>query len=309
MSQSTLPLENKRFDFSDLPDLSDKTILITGANRGLGFIASRELANKSAMVIMACRNLEEGEKAKNIILDMNSLAKIDVMKLDLANLSSIQEFSTLFKQKYSKLDVLLNNAGATARAKDPPSSKTDDGFEYRLGVNHLGTFALTGHLFDLLKKTNNARIVTVSSLSHKQGKIYFDDLHKKRSKMSLYAQSKLANLLFAYELSRKIQANKLSLLSIACHPGFSRTNVQNGGFFYKLGRNFLSQSAEKGTLPLVYACTGKDILNGDYIGPDGFYGMKGFPKRVKSNRRSYNKEDAEKLWKISEELTKTIYQF
>lgn len=309
MSQSTLPLENKKFDFNDIPDQSGKTFLITGANRGLGFFASRELANKNALVIMTCRNITQGDQAKKEILETNASAKIDVMKLDLGSLSSIQEFSNLFKQNYSQLDVLLNNAAGTGRADIAPSAKTDDGFEYRFGVNHLGTFALTGNLFDLLKKSNNSRIVTVSSNAHIRGKIPFDDLQKKGSKMSLYARSKLANILFAYELSRQIQAHNLPLLSIACHPGFSRTNIQHGGFFYKFGRKFLSQSAEKGTLPLIYACTGPDVQNGDYIGPEGFYGMKGYPKRVLSSKRSYNEHDAKKLWKISEDLTKVKFNF
>lgn len=309
MSKSTTPLKNKKFQFSDIPDQSNKVILVTGANRGLGYIISRELAFKNASVVMTCRKLADGEKAKQTILELQPNAHIDVMELDLASLESIRNFSCQFNQKYSKLDVLMNNAGVTARVKLPPNAKTDDGFEYYLGVNHFGTFALTGQLIELLLKTENAKIITVSSLGHRQGKIHFEDLTKTRSSYNLYGQSKLANLLFTYELARKIENKKIPLKSIAVHPGFSRTTMHNAGFFYKLGRKFLSQSAEDGSLPLLYTCVAEDVQNGDFIGPNGFYGIKGYPKRVKSNKRSYNEKDAKKLWEISEELTKVRYPF
>ena len=173
---SIKPLLKEKWSFSDIPDLSGKVIIVTGSNRGLGMIAARELAIKRAQVIMAIRNVEEGEKAKNTIIAEHPTANITVMKLDLANLQSIESFSNEFKTKFTKLDVLLNNGGITAGIKIPAHQTTSDGFEYFFGVNHLGTFVLTGRLFDILKETPDSRIVTVSSLSHKQGSIHFDDL-------------------------------------------------------------------------------------------------------------------------------------
>ena len=302
MSQNTKPLEKGKFSFSDIPDQTGKVIVVTGANRGLGFIATRELAKQNASVILACRNVSEAEKIKLKILSINSTAKLDVLELNLASLQSINKFAITFKEKYDKLDVLLNNAGATPRAKVPANEKTTDGFEYYFGVNHLGTFALTCLLFNLLLKSPGSRIVTVSSLSHIQGRINFDDLGKKRSIMQLYGQSKLANLLFSYELSRKILHQNLDMRSIAVHPGFSLTSLYNPNIFSKLGRKLFAQSAEKGSLPLLYACVMPDALNGDYIGPKGFLGLKGAPKRVKSSKRSYNEVDATNLWNITEDL-------
>lgn len=307
MSKNTGPLTVKRFEFSDIPDLSGKVIIVTGANKGLGRITSRELAKKNATLIMACRTVDEGIAVRENILQQNPTAKVEVLQIDLASLESIKNFVSEFKSKYKNLDVLVNNAGATARFKLPPNAKTNDGFEYFFGVNHLGTFALTGLLFDVLSET--ARIVTVSSLSHKQAKMHFDNLLANRSRMVLYGQSKLANLLFSYELSRKIRDNNLQIKSIAVHPGFARTTPRNDKFFVRFGQKMIAQSAEKGALPLLYASTMADVENGDYIGPGGFYGIKGYPKRVKSNNRSYNEEDALHLWGISEESTNIHFPF
>lgn len=302
MNKSTNPLVIKKFEFSNIPDLTDKVVIVTGANKGLGYITSRELARKNATLIMACRNVEEGEKVREQFIQSIPPAQIEVLSLDLASLDSIKSFVSKFKSNYKNLDVLVNNAGATARVKLTPEAKTTEGFEYFFGVNHLGTFALTGLLFNVL--SGNARIVTVSSLSHKQGKIHFDNLNTQRSKMALYGQSKLANLLFSYELARKIEKYNLQIKSIAVHPGFARTTPRNDSFFVRLGRKLIAQSADKGSLPLLYASTMSDVQNGDYIGPSGFYGIKGYPKRVKSSKSSYNEEDAKRLWNISEESTK-----
>lgn len=301
MSKNTDPLVIKKFEFSDIPDQSGKVIIVTGANKGLGRITSRELVRKNATLVMACRNVEEGKFVRENYLQKYPTAKVEVLKIDLSSLESIKNFVTEFKSNYNNVDVLVNNAGATARYKVPPKAKTSDGFEYFFGVNHLGTFALTGLLFDVL--ADNARIVTVSSLSHKQAKMHFDNVMADRPRMTLYGQSKLANLLFSYELARKIEEKKLQIKSLAVHPGFARTTPRNDKFFVRLGQKILAQSAEKGSLPLLYASTMVDVENGDYIGPSGFYGIKGYPKRVKSNKRSYNEEDAEKLWGISEEFT------
>lgn len=308
---SIKPLLKEKWSFSDIPDLSGKVIIVTGSNRGLGFIAARELAIKRAQVIMAVRNIEEGENAKNTITAENHTANITVMKLDLANLQSIELFANEFKTKFSKLDVLLNNGGITAGIKIPAHQTTSDGFEYFFGVNHLGTFALTGRLFDILKQTPDSRIVTVSSLSHKQGSIHFDDLmcEKKYSTNRIYAQSKLANILFGYELSRIITENNLQMKSVVTHPGFARSSKKKQGFWIQVGKKLIAQSGEQGTLPFLYAATAPDVENGDFIGPGGFQGVKGFPKRSLSSKKSYSEEDAKKLWQISQDLTHFTYQF
>ena len=311
MSKSTKKLYKENWSFSDIPDLTNKIMIVTGSNRGLGFFVAREIVIKGAHVIMAVRNIDEGEKSKNIILTDNPNAKIDVIKLDLADLHSITTFTNEFKEKFSRLDVLLNNAGITAGIKLTPHTPTVDGFEYFFGVNHLGTFALTGQLFDILKQTPNSRIVTVSSLSHKQGSINFDDLmsEKKYSNMRIYAQSKLANLLFGYELSRHIAQQKLNIKSVLVHPGFAISSKKKQGFWINLGKKLLAQSGEKGSLPFLYGMVGPDIENGDYIGPSKLFGVRGYPKRTMSNKKSYNEQDAKRLWEISQDLTHITYQF
>ena len=310
MSKSTKRLYKDKWTINEIPDLSGKVMIVTGSNRGLGFVVANQLARHNAHVIMAVRNIDQGENARKEILSSYPEAKIDVLKLNLANLSSIQSFTTEFKEKYSQVDALLNNAGITSSVKIPAHSTTDDGFEYFFGVNHLGTYALTGSLFDVLKKTPHSRVVTVSSLSHRQAKMNFDDVmfEKKYPKGKIYGQSKLANLLFGYELSRLIQQNKLPMKSIVVHPGFAKSSKKSQGFLVELGKKILAQSAEQGSLPLLYGMVSPDVENGDFIGPNGFMGIRGFPKRVTSSQRSYNENDALKVWHMSQELTKVIFQ-
>lgn len=309
MSKSTKKLYKDKWSFEDIPDLSDNVMVVTGSNRGLGFVVASQLARHNAHVIMAVRNVDQGELAKQEILSSFPEATIDVFKLDLANLSSIQSFTTEFKHKFSRLDVLLNNAGITSSVKIPTHSTTEDGFEYFFGVNHLGTYAVTGSLFDVLKQTPDSRVVTVSSLSHRQAKMNFEDImfEKKYSRGKIYGQSKLANLLFGYELSRLIQQNNLPMESIVVHPGFAKSSKKSQGFLVDLGKKLLAQSSEQGALPLLYGMIGPDVENGDFIGPDGFMGIKGYPKRVTSSQRSYNEDDALKIWQLSQELTKVTF--
>lgn len=309
MSKSTKKLYKDKWTFDEIPDLSDKVMIVTGSNRGLGFVVATQLARHNAQVIMAVRNVDHGEIAKKEILSTYPDAKLDVLQLDLANLGSIQSFTTALKQNYSQIDVLLNNAGITSSVKIPAHAMTDDGFEYFFGVNHLGTYALTGSLFDVLRQTPDSRVVTVSSLSHRQAKMHFDDVmfEKKYSRGKIYGQSKLANLLFGYELSRLIQRNNLTMESIVVHPGFAKSSKKKQGFLVELGKKLLAQSAEQGALPLLYGMVGPEVENGDFIGPNGFMGIKGFPKRVTSSQRSYNEEDALKVWQMSQELTKVSF--
>ncbi len=301
----------KKWNVSDIPDLSNKIIIVTGANSGIGFEVSKALASKNAEVIMACRNQEKGLKAADTIKQEVPHASLKVMALDLADLSSIREFASKINNEYTRLDILLNNAGVM----QTPQIQTKDGFELQLGTNHLGHFALTGLLLDLLLKTDDSRVVTMSSLTHKMAKIDFEDimLEDSFSRNRAYGNSKLANLLFTYEFQRRLEKENKSTISVAAHPGYSNTNLQQSGpgignrrffyWFYKLSNRLIAQSAEKGALPILCAATDRNIKGGNYIGPKRLFESRGSPKKVQSNKQSHNEEDARKLWEISEELT------
>jgi NAD(P)-dependent dehydrogenase (short-subunit alcohol dehydrogenase family) len=304
-----------RWTTSDIPDLKGRTVVVTGANSGLGFEGARAFAGREARVILACRNLDKGEAARQKIVGEHPGASVEVMALDLASLASVRAFAGQLGTQTSRLDVLCNNAGVMAL----PRRETADGFEMQLGTNHLGHFALTGLLLPLLLATPGARIVTMSSGAHRMGRIDFDDLHAKRSygKWSAYGQSKLANLLFAYELDRRLKAKRADAISVACHPGYSATELQAAGpkmegstlmeRVMSLGNFLLSQDAATGALPMLYAATATNVQGGDYIGPDGIGELWGYPKKVESNARSHDRETAAQLWKVSEEATGVRY--
>lgn len=299
----------KQWTQIDIPDLLGKTIIVTGGNSGLGYESVKAFSLKGAMVVLACRNLAKGEKAKDEILKENPKGGIQVMQLDLSNLASVKVFAEQFKQKYSQLDVLMNNAGIMAT----PNVKTDDGFEAQLGTNHLGHFALTGLLLDVLKATPVSRVVNVSSMAHKAGKMDFNDLMfekgRKFKPMRAYGQSKLANLLFTYELQRFFEANQIDSIAVAAHPGGSNTRLashfENSRFMKlvsKIARGAM-QSAAKGALPQIRASVDRMVKGGEYYGPGGLGEIFGYPVLVKSNAASHNVEDAKKLWEVSEKLT------
>lgn len=308
---------NSKWSILDIPDQSGKVAIVTGANIGTGFEVSKALASKGAEVIMACRSVEKGESAVEKIKKEFPKSSLKVMDLDLAELSSIKNFSQLFHENYESLDILCNNAGIMAT----PKLKSKDGFELQLGTNHLGHFALTGLLMDIILRTPKSRIVNVSSAAHRSGKIDFDDIMKEKeySRFSAYSQSKLANLLFTYELQRKLEEEAHSTISVGAHPGLAATNLVLSGPGYGRGRilksimsffsKLISQSAEMGALPILYASISLDVDGGDYIGPGGFRGMRGYPKKEESSKESYDQEVAKKLWDISTELTKTKYNF
>lgn len=297
-----------------IPDLKGKVILVTGGNIGLGYESVKMLSAKGAEVILACRNMTKGEYAKSKILQKYKSAKIEVLKLDLASLDSIRKFSELVKSKYSKLDILINNAGVMWC----PYKKTTDNFELQLGTNHLGHFALTGLLFDLLKKTKNSRIVNISSGAHHMGEINFDDLMwEKRiyNKREAYAQSKIANLYFTYELQRKISKAGYSIKAVAAHPGRSNTNLAQhlgnivvNAIIKNVLMPIMTQSAKKGALPGIRAAVDPNVKGGEYYGPDGYKERKGFPVKVKSNKLSHDIYIAKRLWGISEDLTGVRYK-
>jgi len=302
----------KKWTKTDIPDLSAKVIVVTGGNSGLGYESVKALAEKGAEVILASRSAEKGEAAKNTIGKIPG--KIVVMPLDLMDLSSIRKFAEDFKAKYNRLDVLLNNAGIMTT----PFSLTKDGFESQIGTNHLGHFALTGLLFDVIVKTPGSRIVNVSSMAHKRGRMDFENFlyagGKGYSKIGAYGRSKLANLLFTYELQRRFSASKIDSIAVAAHPGVSNTNLarylEKYWWFKMLYPLFMpfTQSAEAGALPQIRAAVDLDVKGGAYYGPDGYREMKGFPVLVQSNKASHNREDANKLWEISEELTRVKYK-
>ena len=299
----------------DLPDLSGRTMIVTGGNSGLGLETVRALAGKEAHVVLACRDAARAAGAVDEVRRSHPDASLEAMTLDLASLASVRDFAKAFLDRHERLDVLCNNAGVMAL----PARKTADGFEMQLGTNHLGHFALTGLLLERLLAMPSARIVTVSSTMHKIGKIHFDDLQWERSyrKWPAYGQSKLANLLFTYELQRRLEARSQNAIAAASHPGYAATNLQATGP-RMAGSSFMeratgwangvfAQSAAMGALPSIYAAAGPDVKGGDYFGPDGFMENAGHPTRVKSNARSHDREVAARLWEISESLTGVRY--
>jgi NAD(P)-dependent dehydrogenase (short-subunit alcohol dehydrogenase family) len=229
------------------------------------------------------------------------------MHLDLASLNSIKAFTAEFKDQHHKLDLLINNAGIMM----PPYDKTKDGFEQQFGTNHLGHFALTGLLMKQLLSTPESRIVAVSSSSHWIGKITFDDLNREKNytPMGAYAQSKLANLLFTYELQRKLDRTNTLTLAAAAHPGWTATNLQRYAFFFRLFNPLFAQKPEPGAWPILYAATADNVRGGDYYGPDGIFEASGHPKKVTSSKRSNDSGTAAKLWQVSEKLTGVKFNF
>ena len=298
---------NNKWTTENIPDQSGKIAIVTGANSGIGYEAARALALKGATVIMACRSLEKGETSLEQIRDEEISGQVILRQLDLVDLSSVQQFPENFIAEYDRLDILINNAGVMAT----PYRKTVDGFEMQFGVNHLGHFKLTGLLYDVLKKTPQSRVVTVSSYAHILGRINFDDLNSEKfyQRWLAYGQSKLANVLFAYELQRKSSQNGNNPISVAVHPGWAATNLQHNSLFFRTLNPFLGQSPEMGALPTLYAAISPEIRGGEYIGPDGFFGQNGYPHKTKSSRRSQDVDTAQRLWEISEEKTGVRFEF
>jgi len=301
----------------DMPSLDGTTVVVTGANSGIGYESTRAFAAKGATVVMACRSTERGERAAAEISAQVPDADLDVRECDLADLSSVASFADAFTSDYDDLDVLCNNAGVMAL----PRGETADGFEQQFGINHLGHFALTGHLLETLAATDGARVVTQSSGAHEQGEIDFDDLQSERSygKWAAYSQSKLANVLFGYELDRRAEEADLDLTSVVCHPGYADTDLQRrageagggaiGAAVMEVANAVLAQSQEKGTLPMLYAATHGGLSGGEYVGPGGLMNMRGAPTVQDSSDRSYNRATASRLWEVSEELTGVEYAF
>lgn len=300
------------FNINEIPPQSGRIAIVTGANDGLGFQTTLALSKTGMKVVMACRNLTKANKALEEIIRQVPAASLELMHLDLSKLSLVRAFAEEYKQKYEHLDLLINNAGIMI----PPYEVTEDGFESQLGVNYLAHFLLTGLLLPLLEKAPGSRVVSLSSNAHKNGKIHFDDLQfsKKYSAFAAYSQSKLACLLFATELKRRLDKSESKVLSIAAHPGMSDTNLFKHvpkfvtTIFGGLIQSLMVQSPENGAKPTLYAALGADIEGGDYIGPDGWQEWKGEPVKVKGTKLSEDKDVAKRLWEESENLTKFNYQ-
>src|SRR4051795_10511219 len=299
----------------DIPSQSGRVAVVTGANSGLGLVTARELARAGARVVMGCRDTQRGETSRSGVLAQVPGADVEVRRLDLASLASVREFADRLHADVPALDLLVNNAGVMAI----PRQLTEDGFEQQFGTNHLGHFALTGLLLPLMVNQAGSRVVTVSSTAHKPGRIDFDDLMGERSykKWSAYYQSKLANLLFAYELQRRLDSAGLATISVAAHPGYAATNLQHvgprmegsriGAAVMSIGNSLLAQSDDMGALPQLYAATSPDVRGGDYFGPDGIAEARGHPKKVDSTKASKDEDAARRLWDISEQLTGVRY--
>jgi NAD(P)-dependent dehydrogenase (short-subunit alcohol dehydrogenase family) len=304
-------MPNNEWTAEDIPDLTGKVIIVTGANSGIGFEAIKEFARNGAKTILACRNMEEATKALDRLRREIPDAKAEVIQLDLASLNSIHKFVENFKNDYSRLDILVNNAGIMA----VPYRITKDGFESQVGVNHLGHFALTGLLLDYIVKTEGARVVNVSSNGHKMGEMDFNNFLYENgggySRFGAYGRSKLANLLFAYELDRRFKRENIDAIAVAAHPGASNTNLMREWYFQilKVLAYFFTQSATMGALTTIRAAVDPNVKGSDYYGPGGRGERSGYPVRVESSEASHNEEDAEKLWEVSEKLTGVKYLF
>ncbi|MGH2989852.1 MAG: oxidoreductase [Solirubrobacterales bacterium] len=293
-----------------IPDQSGRTVLVTGANSGLGLITARELARVGATVVITARSENKTADAEARIREEVPEPKLEARRLDLADLGSVRELASAVAADHEHLDVLVNNAGVMM----PPKSTTADGFELQFGTNHLGHFALTGLLLGRLGGSD-PRIVTIPSLEHRSGRIDFGDLgwEEGYDPRAAYQRSKLANAAFGIELDRRLRAAGSPIKSVLAHPGYSATNLQSSGptglmkQLLKVGNAVLAQSPEAGALPQLYAAAAPDVEGGEFFGPDGFRELRGHPKRVEATSRANDPELGRRLWEVSEELTGVSY--
>ena len=293
---------------SEIPDQSGRVAVITGANSGIGFKAARHLAAKGATVIMACRNLEKARAAR---ARLPADANVRIVELDLGSQASVKKAAEEILAEYPRLDLLLNNAGIMWLEE----GRTEDGFERQFGINHLGHFTLTALLLPALRDVAGSRIVTVSSIAHRAGRIHFDNIHLdgQYGRQRAYAQAKLANLMFAVELDRRLQRAGAQTRSLACHPGIASTNLAGPGIAEEtplgIGRvvrwlwPLMTQSAEKGAWPTLYATTAPQAEGGHYYGPARLKEAIGPPREARPRRYAMDPEKGQRLWALSESLT------
>jgi NAD(P)-dependent dehydrogenase (short-subunit alcohol dehydrogenase family) len=292
---------------ADIPDQTGRVAVITGANTGLGYETATALAAHGAHVVLAVRNLDKGKDAALLIGRRYPSSSVALQELDLTSLESVRAAAAQLRSDHDRIDLLINNAGVMFTSE----STTKDGFELQFGTNHLGHFALTGLLLDRLLGAPGSRVVAVSSTAHRSGRIRFDDLQWRRgySAVGAYAQSKLANLLFTYELQRRLADTKT--IAVAAHPGVSKTELdRNTSAWRRLLTNtsgLIAQDAAMGALPTLRAATDVGVAGGQYFGPGGLGHVRGYPKVVTSSRRSHDVEARKRLWTVSEELTGVVY--
>jgi NAD(P)-dependent dehydrogenase (short-subunit alcohol dehydrogenase family) len=290
-----------------IPDQTGRTAVVTGANSGLGLVTARELARAGASVVLGCRDSDKGASALERIQAEAPGAQVSLAQLDLGSLASVKDFAEEFRSAHEGLELLVNNAGVMA----PPRRVTSDGFELQFGTNHLGHFALTARLIEAMEGRDDARVVAVSSNAHKFGRINFDDLQSERhyNRWRAYGQSKLADLMTALELDRRLRTAGSTVKSLAAHPGYAATNLQTAApplldrTVMTVTNRLFAQSAEAGALCLLYAATEPGLGGGIYVGPDGLGEGRGHPQPVSPSRAAYNEQVAARLWAASEQLT------
>ncbi|WP_068181419.1 SDR family NAD(P)-dependent oxidoreductase [Mycobacterium sp. UM_CSW] len=297
---------------ADIPDQTGRVAVITGANTGLGYETALALADHGAHVVLAVRNLDKGKDAAARITAKSPHADVALQELDLTSLESVRAAAEQLRSAHDRIDLLINNAGVMYT----PKETTKDGFEMQFGTNHLGHFALTGLLLDRLLPVAGSRVVTVSSVGHRiLADIHFDDLQWERryNRVAAYGQAKLANLLFTYELQRRLAPHGTTIAA-AAHPGGSNTEL--GRYTPPVLRplvnvffNVIAQDAAMGALPTLRAATDPGVLGGQYYGPDGFGETRGYPKLVGSSAKSHDVDTQRRLWAVSEELTGVVYPF
>ena len=300
----------------DVPDESGRVAIVTGSNTGLGYDTARVLAARGARVILAVRDTAKGEQAAARIRGLSAGAEVTVHKLDLGSLASVRTAAAELGDAYPRIDLLINNAGVMY----PPKQATADGFELQFGTNHLGHFAFTGLLLDNMLNVEGSRVVAVASIAHNiRAKIDFDDLQwesRRYDRVAAYGQSKLANLMFTYDLQRRLAAaaktNGAKTIAVAAHPGVAATELVRHvpgaslpGVSWLSGR--LLNTSELGALPTLRAATDPAVRGGQYYGPDGFKELRGYPVLVTSNAQSNDKAVQERLWSVSEKLTGVTY--
>jgi NAD(P)-dependent dehydrogenase (short-subunit alcohol dehydrogenase family) len=305
------------WDVDGIGDLTGQVALVTGANSGIGFETARALADHGAHVVLGCRSAEKARRAADKLENDLDRSSLELLTLDLADLVSVRRAAGQFLAEHARLDLLINNAGIMGT----PYRQSPEGFELQMATNHLGHFALTGLLFDRLLTSGRSRVVTVSSLMSRIGHIPFDDVagEKIRNTWVQYGTSKLANLLFTAELSRRLCAAGESTIAVAAHPGWTRSNLAGSGAAVggsrlraKVGRasgHFFGQATAAGALPPLFAATSPDVVSGQFIGPGRMFQLFGPPTEVRPTKRARNSADAARLWEISEELTGVRYPF
>ena len=300
---------NGKWSTANVPDQRGRVAVVTGANTGLGYHTAQVLAECGAHVVLAVRNLEKGNLALARIVAAHPQADVTLQELDLSSLDSVRTAATALRKAYPRIDLLINNAGVMWT----PKQLTADGFEMQFGTNHLGHFALTGLLLDNLLPVRGSRVVTVSSMGHRiRAAIHFDDLQWERSynRVSAYGQAKLANLLFTYELQRRLAPHGTTI-AVAAHPGGSNTelmrNLPRWAAAVYPAIEPLVQDAAAGARPSLRAATDPAVLGGQYYGPDGFGELRGYPKVVRSSRKSHDVDRQRRLWAVSEQLTGVVY--